>query len=143
MPAFLIAGVSKENSLNKPHGFHCEAQGTLFFDVARIIDHRRPKVFLLENVKNLVNHDKGKTFKVIYKTLTEELGYKVHFRVIDARSWVPQHRERIFIAGFREGNGFGIDDMIIPDPTNGPKLQSILHAPDDPGRKQEQRQALY
>ncbi len=129
---FSIAGVSKKNSLNRPHGFHCEAQGTLFFDVARIIDYRRPKAFLLENVKNLVNHDKGKTFKVIYKTLTEELGYKVHCRVIDARSWVPQHRERIFIVGFREKNGFNFDDMIIPDPFNGPRLQSILHAPDDP-----------
>jgi len=124
---FSIAGVSKKNSLNKPHGFRCEAQGTLFFDVARIIEHHKPKAFLLENVKNLVNHDKGNTFKVIHKTLTEELGYHVQYRVIDAKSWVPQHRERIFIAGFREKNDFNFEQMILPDPFAGPKLGDILH----------------
>ena len=70
---FSIAGVSKKNALNRPHGFACEAQGTLFFDVARIIRHHRPKVFLLENVKNLVNHDRGRTFRVIHDVLTKEL----------------------------------------------------------------------
>lgn len=124
---FSIAGVSKKNALNRPHGFMCEAQGTLFFDVARIIKHHRPKAFLLENVKNLVNHDRGNTFKVIHKTLTEDLGYQVRYRVIDAKSWVPQHRERIFIVGFRENNGFTFDDFVLPDPLNGPKLKSILH----------------
>ena len=103
---FSIAGVSKKNSLNRPHGFRCEAQGTLFFDVARIIEYHRPKAFLLENVKNLVNHDKGETFQVIHNTLTQELGYHVQYRVIDARSFVPQHRERIFIIGFRDKNAF-------------------------------------
>jgi len=127
---FSIAGVSKKISLNRPHGFRCEAQGTLFFDVARILEHHRPKAFLLENVKNLVNHDKGKTFKVIHKTLTEELGYHVQYRVIDGRSWVPQHRERIFIVGFREENNFNFEDMIIPDPLSGPKLGRIFHPAD-------------
>lgn len=127
---FSIAGVSKKNSLNRPHGFRCEAQGTLFFDVARIIEHHRPAVFLLENVKNLVNHDRGQTFKVIHRTLKEELGYNIQCRVIDARSWVPQHRERIFIAGFRDITGFRFDGLTIPDPLNGPRLSSILHPED-------------
>ena len=127
---FSIAGVSKKNALNRPHGFRCEAQGTLFFDVARIIEHHRPRAFLLENVKNLVNHDKGRTFEVIRRTLTEELGYHIDWRVIDARSWVPQHRERIFIAGFREPTRFSFDELEVPDPARGPRLGSILHPED-------------
>lgn len=127
---FSIAGVSKKNSLNRPHGFLCETQGTLFFDVARIIDHHRPRAFLLENVKNLLSHDKGQTFHVIRKVLTEELGYHVDFRVIDARSWVPQHRERIFIVGFREANGFSLDDLPIPGIRQQPRMGTILHPED-------------
>ena len=124
---FSIAGVSKKNALNRPHGFACETQGTLFFDVERIIRHHRPKAFLLENVKNLVNHDRGRTFAVIRHTLEEKLGYKIKCRIIDAKSWVPQHRERIFIAGFREDSGFNFETMYIPNPENGPKLKTILH----------------
>ncbi len=127
---FSIAGVSKKNALGRKHGFACEAQGTLFFDVARIIKHHRPRAFLLENVKNLVNHDKGNTFRVIYDTLRNELGYHVHWKVIDAKSFVPQHRERIFIVGFREKNDFNFDRLILPDPLSGPKLGSILHPED-------------
>ena len=128
---FSIAGVSKKNALNQPHGFRCETQGTLFFDVARIIDHHRPAFFLLENVKNLVNHNRGRTFRVIRSTLEDELGYSVHTRVIDARSWLPQHRERIFIAGFRdEAAGFSFDEMPVPDPATGPRLSDILHPED-------------
>lgn len=122
---FSIAGVSKKNSLGKPHGFHCDTQGTLFFDVAQMLEYHRPKAFMLENVKNLISHDKGNTFKVIIRTLTEELGYHVDYRVIDARYFVPQHRERIFIVGFREDVGFSFDDLKLPD-TN-PKLGMILH----------------
>jgi DNA (cytosine-5)-methyltransferase 1 len=125
---FSIAGVSKKNALNRPHGFACEAQGTLFFDVARVIKHHRPKAFLLENVKNLVNHDAGRTFRVIHDVLTQELGYHVAYKVIDAKSWVPQHRERIFIAGFRDNADFTFDTMNIPDSLRGPKLLSILHS---------------
>lgn len=124
---FSIAGVSKKNALNRPHGFLDEAQGTLFFNVAQIIAHHRPKAFLLENVKNLVNHDKGRTFEVIHRTLTKELGYQVHWKVINAKSFVPQHRERIFIAGFRDPNEFTFADLDIPDPLNGPRLGTILH----------------
>ncbi len=127
---FSIAGVSKKNALHQPHGFACATQGTLFFDVARIIAHHRPKAFMLENVKNLVNHDKGKTFEIIRNTLEVELGYQVRYRVIDARSWVPQHRERIVIVGFRDPNDFRLDDMIIPNPMSGPVLRTILHPED-------------
>jgi DNA (cytosine-5)-methyltransferase 1 len=127
---FSIAGVSKKNALGRPHGFRCDAQGTLFFDVARIIEHHRPKAFVLENVKNLVSHDKGRTFDVICRTLTHELGYQISARVIDGRAFVPQHRERIFIIGFREPNAFSLDDLYVPDVSEGPRLRSILHPED-------------
>lgn len=129
---FSIAGVSKKNALKRPHGFHCDTQGTLFFDVARIMEHHQPRVVLLENVKNLLNHDRGMTFEVIHHALTEELGYRVECRVIDARSWVPQHRERIFIAAFRHdvAPGFSFDGLEIPDPVRGPRMRSILHPED-------------
>jgi DNA (cytosine-5)-methyltransferase 1 len=122
---FSIAGVSKKNSLGRAHGFECETQGTLFFDVQRIIDARRPKAFLLENVKNLLSHDKGRTFSIIRRTLTETLGYHVSYRVVDARRFVPQHRERILIVGFREPTAFSFDDLEIP--AQGPTMASILH----------------
>ncbi|MCK4922402.1 MAG: DNA (cytosine-5-)-methyltransferase [Bacteroidales bacterium] len=96
---FSIAGVSKKKSLGKKHGFLDETQGTLFFDIARIIKEKKPKAFLLENVKNLKSHDNGNTFKVIEKTL-KKLGYIVFSKVLDAKYYVPQHRERIFIVGF-------------------------------------------
>ena len=127
---FSIAGVSKKNALNRPHGFADETQGTLFFNVAQIIKHHRPRAFLLENVKNLVNHDRGRTFEVIHRTLTAELGYQVHWKVINSKSFVPQQRERIFIVGFREANDFTFDDLMLPDPLNGPKLGTILHPED-------------
>lgn len=125
---FSIAGVSKKNALGRPHGFECTTQGTLFFDVARIIEKKRPKAFLLENVKNLLSHDKGNTFKVILQTLRDELGYDVHYRVIDGQHFVPQHRERILIVGFREKTGFSWNDLNLPE--DGPRLGSILHAED-------------
>jgi len=125
---FSIAGVSKKNALGRPHGFECTTQGTLFFDVARIIAKKKPKAFLLENVKNLVSHDKGNTFKVILQTLREELGYEVHYKVIDGQHFTPQHRERIMIVGFRDKNEFSWDKLKLP--SNGPRLSSILHTQD-------------
>jgi DNA (cytosine-5)-methyltransferase 1 len=127
---FSIAGVSKKNALGQPHGFRCQTQGTLFFEIARILAFHRPAAFLLENVKNLVSHDRGRTFRIIMQTLTEELGYHVDWRIIDARGWVPQHRERIFIAGFRTDTGFSFRDLEVPDPDKGPRLGSILHPED-------------
>jgi DNA (cytosine-5)-methyltransferase 1 len=126
---FSIAGVSKKNALGKAHGFACEAQGTLFFDVARIIAAKRPRAFLLENVKNLQSHDKGRTFEVIRRTLTEELGYHIQWRVIDGAHFVPQHRERILIVGFREPVAFDFDALPLP-PKNVRKLKDILHRTD-------------
>jgi DNA (cytosine-5)-methyltransferase 1 len=120
---FSIAGVSKKNALNRPHGFLDETQGTLFFNVAKIIQHHRPRAFLLENVKNLVNHDKGRTFEVIHRTLVE-LGYQINWKVINSKAFVPQQRERIFIVGFT------FADLVLPDPLNGPKLGTILHPED-------------
>lgn len=124
---FSVAGVSKKNSLGQEHGFKCETQGTLFFDVARIIEYHKPKAFLLENVKNLQSHDKGKTFEIIKKTLTKELGYHIDYKVIDAKGFVPQHRERIFIVGFKNDVGFKFSNFSFPKPNEGPKLDSILH----------------
>lgn len=96
---FSIAGVSKKKSLGRETGFKDKTQGTLFFDVADIINRHRPKAFYLENVKNLTSHDKGKTFRIICETL-EELNYSVHYKVMDGKYYVPQHRERIMIVGF-------------------------------------------
>ena len=124
---FSIAGVSKKNSLGKEHGFKDATQGTLFFDVVRILEHCKPKAFLLENVKNLVSHDKGNTFKIIKGVLENELGYKLSTRIIDAAHFLPQHRERIYIVGFAEDTGFSLDDLKLPDKKAGPKLSSILH----------------
>jgi DNA (cytosine-5)-methyltransferase 1 len=126
---FSIAGVSKKNALGRAHGFADETQGTLFFDVARIIAKKRPKAFLLENVKNLRSHDKGRTFDVIMRTLRDELGYDVHYKIIDGAHFVPQHRERIIIVGFREPVAF--DWNILNLPEKGKKtLKDILHKTD-------------
>lgn len=126
---FSIAGVSKKNALGRNHGFLDETQGTLFFDVARIIAKKRPKAFLLENVKNLQSHDKGKTFQVIRDVLTKELGYHIHVRIIDGQHFVPQHRERIAIVGYREPNAFSWDDLRLP--RKGLRtMKDILHPED-------------
>lgn len=119
---FSIAGVSKKLSLGRKHGFDDEKQGNLFFSIAEIIDFHRPAAFVLENVKNLKSHDKGKTFDVIYRTLTEALGYTVYTKVIDAKPLVPQHRERIFLVGFKKRRYFEFPTF----PPGGPKLDSIL-----------------
>ncbi|MDE0421613.1 MAG: DNA (cytosine-5-)-methyltransferase [Gammaproteobacteria bacterium] len=127
---FSIAGVSKKNALGREHGFRCDAQGTLFFDVARIIEQHKPRAFLLENVKNLVSHDQGRTFAVIHHTLTEELGYHISWRVLDARRFVPQHRERIFIVGLRDYDGFTLADIDLPSPDDAQCLKTVLHPED-------------
>ena len=113
---FSIAGVSKKQSLGRATGFEDKTQGTLFFDVCRIIKAKRPKAFLLENVKNLCSHDRGRTFKVILESL-EELNYEVFYQILDGQNFVPQHRERILIVGFdreRYGNDVKFDFDIKP-----------------------------
>lgn len=129
---FSIAGVSKKNALGKPHGFLCDTQGTLFYDLAKIINHHKPSAFLLENVKNLERHDGGKTFATIRHVLEEELGYNIFYRIISSAPWVPQKRERIFIVGFKDhGIDFDFNQLDIPR-EKGPLLDSILEKKVDP-----------
>ena len=135
---FSLAGVSKKNSLGRAHGFECETQGTLFFDVARIIAVKKPSIFVLENVKNLKSHDKGKTFKVIQEAL-DELGYDVADincsgsadpKIIDGKHFLPQHRERIVLVGFRRDLGlaenFTLQDIKSFYPQNRPMFRELL-----------------
>ncbi len=123
---FSIAGVSKKNALGRKHGFLDETQGTLFFDIARILEYKKPKAFMLENVKNLISHDKGNTFKVIKNTLTE-LGYSIYYQVLDGKYFVPQHRERIIIVGFRKEIFKGEETFQFPKlPDATAKIKDIL-----------------
>lgn len=135
---FSLAGVSKKNSLGRKHGFECETQGTLFFDVARILAAKQPAAFLLENVKNLKSHDKGKTFRIICETL-DELGYEVADvnapkgkdpKVIDAANFLPQHRERIVLVGFRRDlnvhQGFSLSKISKFFPAQRPTFGDLL-----------------
>ena len=124
---FSIAGVSKKNSLGRATGFEDKTQGTLFFDVCRILKAKRPKAFMLENVKNLCSHDRGRTFRVIQESL-QELNYKVFFQILDGKDYVPQHRERIVIVGFdmeRYGEEIDFKFQLTP-PENKPVVRDIL-----------------
>lgn len=129
---FSIAGVSKKNALGRAHGFKDETQGTLFFDIVRILEAKHPKTFLLENVKNLISHDRGNTFKVI-KGALEELGYSIHYKVVDGKYFVPQHRERIVIIGFDRNIFRGEEHFQFPDfhPANK-TIRTILEKNIDP-----------
>ena len=129
---FSIAGVSKKNALGRKHGFLDETQGTLFFDIARIIEHKKPKAFMLENVKNLISHYKGNTFRVIKNTL-QELGYSVHFQVLNGKHFVPQNRERILIVGFRKEIFNGKENFNFPKlPEPNSAIREILQEEIDP-----------
>lgn len=128
---FSLAGVSKKNSLGRAHGFQDETQGTLFYEIQRILSFHKPRAFMLENVKNLQSHNRGETFEVIKAVLEETLGYVISYKIIDASAWVPQHRERILIVGFNpeevdRSQKFDFDAVEIPKV--GPRLQSILHS---------------
>lgn len=131
---FSLAGVTKKNSLGRAHGFLDETQGTLFYEIARILKNNRPRAFMLENVKNLRGHDSGKTFSTIMQVLEDDLGYVVASRVLDGQAWVPQHRERILIVGFDPDqvdrlDPFNFERVDIPE--EGPVLSSVLHSPDE------------
>lgn len=129
---FSIAGVSKNLSLGRKTGFQHAKQGNLFFDIARILKEKSPPAFMLENVKNLVSHDKGNTFKVIMGIL-DDLGYKTTYKIIDAKHWVPQHRERTYIVGFDKKIVPQDFEFKFPDfPDTPPKLKSILEKKVDP-----------
>ncbi|MCH9813610.1 MAG: DNA cytosine methyltransferase [Epsilonproteobacteria bacterium] len=102
--AFSIAG--------KKGGFE-DTRGTLFFDVARIIREKKPKAFLLENVKGLIHHDKGKTFNTIMNVLEKDLGYTVYSQLLNAKDYgIPQKRERIYIVGFQKEIDFNFPSPI-------------------------------
>jgi DNA (cytosine-5)-methyltransferase 1 len=137
---FSIAGVSKKNALGRPHGFLCDTQGTLFYDLAKIIEHRRPAAFLLENVKNLESHDGGRTFNTIMNVLEGELGYRVQYELISSEPWVPQRRQRIFIVGFRDDTDFSFDKLEVPS-ARRPILGDILE--ENPDRKYTLTQHLW
>lgn len=124
---FSLAGVSKKNSLGRPHGFKCDTQGTLFFEIERILRFHRPRAFLLENVKHLLRHDGGRTWEVILRVLRDDLGYYVHFKVIDAASLLPQHRERVYVVGFAEPTDFSWDALKLPPVSCGPRLNTVFH----------------
>ena len=124
---FSIAGVSKKQSLGRATGFEDKTQGTLFFDVCRVINAKRPKAFMLENVKNLKSHDKGRTFQIIMESL-DELDYEVFYAILDGQNYVPQHRERILIVGFdrkRYGEDIQFEFDLTPQ-TPKPVMKDIL-----------------
>ncbi|MGI6368942.1 MAG: DNA (cytosine-5-)-methyltransferase [Anaerolineae bacterium] len=114
---FSLAGVSKKNSLGRQHGFLDETQGTLFFEIKEILRTKRPRAFMLENVKNILSHDRGRTFEVIRRSLQDELGYSVVWSVVDGSNWVPQRRERVFIVGFDPAT-VPLTDLEVKIPTS-------------------------
>jgi len=129
---FSIAGVSKKNALARPHGFLDETQGTLFFDIERILRAKRPRAVVLENVKNLLSHDRGRTFEVIRRHLAAA-GYVVSWQLVSARPFVPQSRVRLFIVGLRGGPRFRFPSSLTPDGIRYPELADILEpGPVDP-----------
>lgn len=113
---FSLAGISKKNSLGKKHGFEDETQGTLFFEIKEILRIKRPKAFMLENVKNLLAHDHGKTFEIIRRSLEDDLGYVINYKIVNGAAWVPQHRERLYLMGFDPRQiSITKDEIQIPD----------------------------
>lgn len=130
---FSIAGVSKRQSLGMAHGFECETQGNLFFQLAAIIEAKRPALLFLENVKNLKSHDKGRTWQIIRARL-DELNYWIFDQVIDAAGWVPQHRERVYIVCFSKDVYSRQPAFAFPAPPRRkqPRLSDILDPAPDP-----------
>ena len=135
---FSIAGIPIKHMLGKSIGFEDETQGTMFFEICRILKERRPRAFFLENVKNLKSHDHGHTYEVICKSL-DDLGYAHFDRIVDAQRYTPQHRERIVIMGFDkqrygEDIDFAIDDR-LDAPERKPLLRDVLIPNDEVDEK--------
>lgn len=124
---FSIAGVSKKKSLGRKHGFEDPTQGTLFFDIKRILKEKRPTAFFLENVKNLLSHDRKRTFNEIKRSLREDLGYVINYDLVDGKRWVPQHRERVYIVGYDPDKiKISKDEIFIPkEPENGHNYKQL------------------
>ena len=136
--SFTPLGIADRGLRGLGTGFKDRAKGTLFFDVARILEAKKPKAFCLENVPGLTFHNKGDTFRTIMSTLKDDLGYQVHYKIINSRAWVPQKRRRIFIVGFKNRNDFEFGgimqpslisgvNVFSPDEIHGPVLSTILH----------------
>ena len=138
---FSIAGISKNNALQQPHGFRDVTRGTLFFQIARILDSHRPVAFLLENVPGLIKHDQGRTFRTVLDVLSRELGYNTSYRIVDSRDYVPQRRPRLFIAGHQEKDRPTLELMNLRRDRPPPNLQSILH-PENGAEKPEEPYTL-
>lgn len=127
---FSIAGVSKKNALDRPHGFDDETQGTLFFEIERIVKVKKPRILVLENVRNLIHHDRGRTFQVILRHLLAA-GYVTNWQLVSARPFVPQSRVRVFIVAVRGGPKFTFPTDLTGEPAEYPTLADILE-PDAP-----------
>lgn len=115
---FSLAGVSARNALGISHGLLDETQGTLFYDIARIVKIKRPKALLLENVSNIVRHDGGKTFDVL-KRVVKDLGYVLSWKVLNSETLVPQRRKRCFMVAFRDADAG--EELSFPD-LSGPSI---------------------
>ena len=126
---FSVAGITKRRAIGRATGMACQDQGNLFFEAARIIDAKRPRAVVLENVKNLLRHDSGRTLAIIGETLSD-LGYGVAHRVLDAAAWVPQHRERIFIVALSGRDECDMEAIEVPPKPAWPTLRNVLHQPD-------------
>ena len=123
---FSRAGVSARNAVGKPHGFQCTTQGTLFYSIERIARIKQPKILFLENVKNLISHDKGNTFKKIEQTINE-LGYEFYWQIINSETLVPQRRNRCFMVCVRKDIATTKGDFEFPNFEGGAiPLRSIL-----------------
>jgi len=119
---FSLAGVSARNFLGQAHGFSDEDKGNLFFDIARIVDVKRPEIVFLENVKNFKGHDGGNTFKTVKKTF-EDLGYSFFSDTINAAQWVPQKRQRFYMVCFKDApKNFSFPESV----SEFKKLRTIL-----------------
>jgi DNA (cytosine-5)-methyltransferase 1 len=125
---FSLSGVTKRKSLEKPHGFEWREKGQIFFKIVEIIKEKKPAAFLLENVKHLKYHNNGETFDIIREQL-QDVGYDIFESIIDAQLLVPQHRERLYIVGFKKELKI---KFIFPSiPKVYPKLKTILEVNPD------------
>lgn len=136
---FSKAGVSARKSLGRKHGFSCEIQGTLFFDIVRVAKAKRPKVILLENVKHLRGHDGGRTFQKIKETIEKDLKYSFYPDVLDSSTLVPQRRERCYMVCFRDpvsefsfpllmGNPMPLSSILVENPDDRYTISDRLWA---------------
>ena len=126
---FSVAGLAKRKALGMKTGFEDETKGTMFFEICRILKEKRPRAFMLENVKNLIHHDRGRTFRTILESL-DRLNYEVFYTVLDGADYVPQHRKRVTLVGFdRSRYGNDVEFVFSTTPVEPrPVLRDILES---------------